>query len=275
MCPCPSWWCDGSAWPASQSSTPTRHPARKWGRVPCGRRADGSVPSWERSLRRGAMNIRRGKTASGRRDPAGACPGRASAGRRALAADIMAFSFVHTGDLHLDSPFVGLTAEAPPNVAALLRESTILAWRNIVDLALEEQVDFLLVAGDAFERANRTLRGQLVFRDGLARLAEAGIASFVVTGNHDPAGRLGAVGHLARAGTPLPGPRGDRPAGPARRRGDRPRLRRQLPPAGHHHEPGQALPARRGRALRHRPAARQRRRAGRRRQLRPVQRRPT
>ncbi len=42
------------------------------------------------------------------------------------------------------------------------------------------------MAGDAFERANRTLRGQLVFRDGLARLAEAGIASFVVTGNHDP-----------------------------------------------------------------------------------------
>jgi DNA repair exonuclease SbcCD nuclease subunit len=98
----------------------------------------------------------------------------------------MAFAFVHTGDLHLDSPFVGLTAEAPPNVATLLRESTILAWRNIVDLALQEQVDFLLVAGDAFERANRTLRGQLVFRDGLARLAQAGIASFVVTGNHDP-----------------------------------------------------------------------------------------
>ena len=40
----------------------------------------------------------------------------------------MAFSFVHTGDLQLDSPFVGLTAEAPPNVAAPLRESTILAW---------------------------------------------------------------------------------------------------------------------------------------------------
>jgi DNA repair exonuclease SbcCD nuclease subunit len=98
----------------------------------------------------------------------------------------MAFSFVHTGDLHLDSPFVGLTTAAPPTVAALLRESTILAWRNIVDLALAEQVDFLVVAGDAFERANRTLRGQLEFRDGLARLAQAGIASFVVTGNHDP-----------------------------------------------------------------------------------------
>jgi exonuclease SbcD len=98
----------------------------------------------------------------------------------------MAFRFVHTGDLHLDSPFVGLTAEAPPSVAQTLREATILAWWNVVQLAIAEQVDFFLVAGDAFEHANRTLRGQLVFRDGLARLAEAGIPSFVVTGNHDP-----------------------------------------------------------------------------------------
>ena len=98
----------------------------------------------------------------------------------------MAFRFVHTGDLHLDSPFVGLTSEAPAGVVATLREATLRAWANIVDLALAEQVDFFLVAGDAFEHANRTLRGQLAFRDGLARLAVARIPSFVVTGNHDP-----------------------------------------------------------------------------------------
>ena len=98
----------------------------------------------------------------------------------------MAFRFVHTGDLHLDSPFIGLSTEAPANVVETLRESTISAWRNIIELALEEEADFLLVAGDAFERANRTLRGQLVFRDGLKRLSDAGIPSYVVTGNHDP-----------------------------------------------------------------------------------------
>ena len=98
----------------------------------------------------------------------------------------MTFRFVHTGDLHLDSPFVGLTTEAPANVVETLRGSTITAWNRIIDLALAEEADFLLVAGDAFERANRTLRGQLVFRDGLARLAQADIPSFVVTGNHDP-----------------------------------------------------------------------------------------
>jgi DNA repair protein SbcD/Mre11 len=98
----------------------------------------------------------------------------------------LAFRFVHTADLHLDSPFIGLTTEAPANVVRTLRESTISAWNAIIDLALAEQADFLLVAGDAFEHANRTLRGQLVFRDGLRRLSDEGTPSFVVTGNHDP-----------------------------------------------------------------------------------------
>ncbi len=96
------------------------------------------------------------------------------------------FRFLHTGDLHLDSPFVGLTTEAPGSVSAVLREATLESWKRVVALALQERVDFFLVAGDAFENANHTLRGQLAFRDGLAELARAGVPSFVVTGNHDP-----------------------------------------------------------------------------------------
>ena len=98
----------------------------------------------------------------------------------------MSFRFLHTGDLHLDSPFAGLTTEAPANVAETLREATLETWRAIVQLALNERVDFVLVAGDVFEQANRTLRGQIRFRDGLAELARVQIPSFVVTGNHDP-----------------------------------------------------------------------------------------
>lgn len=96
------------------------------------------------------------------------------------------FRFLHTGDLHLDSPFVGLSDLAPTSVSSILQEATLQSWAAIVALALEEHADFFLVAGDAFENANRTLRGQLAFRDGLAGLAQAGIPSFVVTGNHDP-----------------------------------------------------------------------------------------
>lgn len=96
------------------------------------------------------------------------------------------FRFLHTGDLHLDSPFAGLTGLAPTAVASALRFATLESWDRIVDLAIREQVDFAVVAGDVFENANRTLLAQVRFRDGLARLAERGIPSFVVTGNHDP-----------------------------------------------------------------------------------------
>ena len=96
------------------------------------------------------------------------------------------FRFLHTGDLHLDSPLEGLSAEAPSDVLAVLRTATTEAWRNIVRLAISEAVDFVVVAGDVFEVSSPTLLGQTRFRDGLAQLADAGIRSFVVHGNHDP-----------------------------------------------------------------------------------------
>jgi exonuclease SbcD len=96
------------------------------------------------------------------------------------------FRFLHTGDLHLDSPFEGLSADAPPEVLALLRSATTDAWRTVVRTAIEARVDFVVVAGDVFEGASPTLLGQTRFRDGLANLADEGIASFVVHGNHDP-----------------------------------------------------------------------------------------
>jgi exonuclease SbcD len=96
------------------------------------------------------------------------------------------FSFLHTGDLHLDTPFAGLAGAAPDAIAARLRDATLKAWDRIVTLALERGVDFVLVAGDVFEAETRTLRGQLAFADGLERLAVSGIPTAVVTGNHDP-----------------------------------------------------------------------------------------
>lgn len=96
------------------------------------------------------------------------------------------FRFLHTGDLHLDSPLEGLSSEAPPEILAVLRGAGTEAWHTIVRTAIDEAVDFVVIAGDVFEVASPTLLGQTRFRDGLSRLAEAGIRSFVVHGNHDP-----------------------------------------------------------------------------------------
>ncbi len=94
--------------------------------------------------------------------------------------------FVHAADLHLDSPFKGLKAAAPENVSKALREATFTAYENIVKLCMEERVSALLVAGDVYDSADRSLRAQLKFVEGLKRLDEEGIRSFICHGNHDP-----------------------------------------------------------------------------------------
>jgi DNA repair exonuclease SbcCD nuclease subunit len=95
------------------------------------------------------------------------------------------FSFVHAADLHLDSPFATRNVDNP-DLARILRSATYQAFERVVQLCLEKQVDFLLVAGDVYDGADRSLRAQVRFRDGLQRLDDAGIRSFVVHGNHDP-----------------------------------------------------------------------------------------
>jgi len=102
------------------------------------------------------------------------------------------FSFIHTADLHLDSPFSGLR-QVDGTVASLIRDATFRAFDNVVDLALRHKVDFLLVAGDVYDGSDRSLRAQLKFTDGLKKLAQAGVRSFVCHGNHDPLDGWSAV----------------------------------------------------------------------------------
>ena len=86
----------------------------------------------------------------------------------------------------MQSPFVGLSATLPGHVADELVKAPYKAWDNIVDLAIAESVNAVLVAGDVYDDADRSLRAQRHFVSGLMRLHEAGIASFVICGNHDP-----------------------------------------------------------------------------------------
>ena len=103
------------------------------------------------------------------------------------------FRFVHAADLHIGSPFKGLMA-LEPEIGQQLKEATHLAFRNLIHLCIEEQVDFLLVGGDVYDSADRSPQAQLRFHKGLTELAEQGVESFVVHGNHDPLdGRFSSI----------------------------------------------------------------------------------
>jgi DNA repair exonuclease SbcCD nuclease subunit len=95
------------------------------------------------------------------------------------------FSFIHASDLHLDSPFKGVIANSTA-IVDYLRAATFEAFDTLVQLCIDEQVQFLVVAGDVYDGADRSLRAQLKFRDGLKTLADHDILSFVAHGNHDP-----------------------------------------------------------------------------------------
>ena len=96
-----------------------------------------------------------------------------------------AFRFMHAADLHLDSPFVGMAA-LPQGIRESLRQSTFIALANMIKLALQQKVDFVLISGDVFDLADRSLRAQIRFQKALQRLTASGIAVYIVHGNHDP-----------------------------------------------------------------------------------------
>lgn len=100
----------------------------------------------------------------------------------------MELRILHCADLHLDSPFQGLSSslDLPRDVSDGLLRSTFDALAHMVDLAIERGVDAFTVAGDIFDAADHGLRPSFFFNEQLARLARAGIRSFVAAGNHDP-----------------------------------------------------------------------------------------
>ncbi|NBC48994.1 MAG: DNA repair exonuclease [Gammaproteobacteria bacterium] len=99
------------------------------------------------------------------------------------------FRFIHAADTHIDSPLVGLDAyEGAP--VELLRGATRRAFENLVELALEEAVDFVLIAGDLYDGDWRDFSTGLFFTRQMARLREAAIPVYVIAGNHDAASVL-------------------------------------------------------------------------------------
>lgn len=99
------------------------------------------------------------------------------------------FRFLHAADLHIDSPLRGLSRYAGAPVERL-RNATRRALENLVDLALAEKVDFVLLAGDLYDRDWPDFHTGLFFRAQMVRLGRAHIQVFFVQGNHDAQGTI-------------------------------------------------------------------------------------
>lgn len=92
--------------------------------------------------------------------------------------------FIHAADIHLDSPLHGLSAY-PDAPAELLRNATRDAFSSLITVAIEEQVDFMVIAGDLYDGTWRDHNTGIFFCREMGRLKRAGIPAFVLFGNHD------------------------------------------------------------------------------------------
>lgn len=96
----------------------------------------------------------------------------------------MPFRFVHTADIHLDSPLKSL-AMRDADLAALVQTATRQTFRNIINLCLEENVDALLIAGDLYDGDQTSMKTAAFLGAELRRLTDAGIHVCLIRGNHD------------------------------------------------------------------------------------------
>ena len=89
-------------------------------------------------------------------------------------------SLLCTGDLHLGRH----PTRVPSNLdgPAFSPKST---WSNIIQHALDNDVDAVVISGDIADRENRYFEAFGAFETGAARLTEADIPVITVAGNHD------------------------------------------------------------------------------------------
>lgn len=92
--------------------------------------------------------------------------------------------FIHTADIHLDSPLTGLSAYADAPVD-MLRTATRDAFTNLVNLAIDENIDFMIIAGDLYDGNWKDHNTGLYFSKEMGRLRNAKIPVYLLYGNHD------------------------------------------------------------------------------------------
>ncbi|WAH42153.1 DNA repair exonuclease [Alicyclobacillus fastidiosus] len=99
------------------------------------------------------------------------------------------FRFIHCADIHLDSPMRGLRF-VDDSVIDSVRGATRRALENLVELCIQEKVDFLVIAGDVFDGDWEDYTTGLFFNRCMQKLDAADIPVYLIRGNHDAASVL-------------------------------------------------------------------------------------
>ncbi len=99
------------------------------------------------------------------------------------------FRFIHAADIHLDSPLINLRRHDEFPLDQFL-SATRRAFDNLVEVAIEQQVDFVVIAGDLYDGDCSDYQTPAHFRRKMESLGEQGIGVYILQGNHDAASKV-------------------------------------------------------------------------------------
>lgn len=99
------------------------------------------------------------------------------------------FKFIHAADIHLDSPLRGLSRYETAPVESI-RNACRKAFENLVDLAIDEKVSFILLAGDLYDGDWKDFNIGIFLSREMGKLAKHNIPVFAVAGNHDAQNKM-------------------------------------------------------------------------------------
>lgn len=91
---------------------------------------------------------------------------------------------LHVSDLHLDTPFVGI-GKKDKELQKKLTQSPYRALERCIQLAINEQVDLILISGDIYNSDRQTIYAQHYFYSKMEELHSHDIPVVVCHGNHD------------------------------------------------------------------------------------------
>jgi DNA repair protein SbcD/Mre11 len=100
----------------------------------------------------------------------------------------MAFAplrFLHAADARLDQS-IGETLRLPPRVASIVQDATRAAFDRFVALAIDHQVDFVVLVGNTFVEADHSLTARLSLLEAFEQLDRSGIRALILPGPLDP-----------------------------------------------------------------------------------------
>jgi len=105
--------------------------------------------------------------------------------------------FIHAANLRLDVPVSVISSEQLTDAQrTAFEDATLRAFEQVIESCIRHKVLYLLVSGNAFIEADRSLRARLAVLRGFSRLQEHNIKVFVLPGDSDPPEAWRAIADL-------------------------------------------------------------------------------